>query len=181
MIYVELFLGFLRVGCFAFGGAYGAISLIRDTVLAYGWLSDEVLSYMIAVSECTPGPIMVNLATYVGSDQAGIFGAAIATFAVVLPSFLIILVIMIILDDLLKNKYIQAILKGLKPCIIGIILATGMYTIFKNCLTANSLIEVRAVVMTMILGVIMFIIKKDLSPIKLIILSAILGIFIYGI
>ena len=63
MIYLDLFLGFLKAGCFAFGGAYGAIPLIRDVVLSYGWLSDETLTYMIAVSESTPGPIMVNLAT----------------------------------------------------------------------------------------------------------------------
>ena len=66
MIYLDLFLGFLKVGCFAFGGAYGAIPLIRDVVMSYGWLSDEMLTYMIAVSESTPGPIMVNLATYIG-------------------------------------------------------------------------------------------------------------------
>ena len=65
MIYLELLLGFLKVGCFTFGGAYSAIPLIRDVVLSYSWLSDEELSYMIAVSESTPGPIMVNLATYV--------------------------------------------------------------------------------------------------------------------
>ena len=65
MIYLDLFLGFLKVGCFAFGGAYGAIPLIRDVVMSYGWLSDEMLTYMIAVSESTPGPIMVNLATYI--------------------------------------------------------------------------------------------------------------------
>ena len=63
MMYWDLFLGFLKVGCFAFGGAYGAIPLIRDVVLSYGWLNDEMLTYMIAVSESTPGPIMVNLAT----------------------------------------------------------------------------------------------------------------------
>ena len=76
MIYLDLFLGFLKVGCFAFGGAYGAIPLIRDVVMSYGWLSDEMLTYMIAVSESTPGPIMVNLATYVGSSQAGFLGAS---------------------------------------------------------------------------------------------------------
>ena len=69
MIYWQLFIGFLQVGCFAFGGAYGAIPLIRDVVLANGWLTEEKLTYMIAVSESTPGPIMVNLATYVGSSQ----------------------------------------------------------------------------------------------------------------
>ena len=88
MIYIELFLGFLKVGCFAFGGAYGAIPLIRDVVLTYGWIDEEMLTYMIAVSESTPGPIMVNLATYIGSNQAGFLGAVIATLAVVTPSFL---------------------------------------------------------------------------------------------
>ena len=90
MIYLDLLLGFLRVGCFAFGGAYGAIPLIRDVVLSYGWLTDEQLSYMIAVSESTPGPIMVNMATYIGSSQAGLTGALIATFFVVLPILLIV-------------------------------------------------------------------------------------------
>ena len=93
MIYLDLFLGFLKVGCFTFGGAYGAIPLIRDVVLSYGWLGDEELTYMIAISESTPGPIMVNLATYVGSSQGGFFGALLATLAVVLPAFFIIILV----------------------------------------------------------------------------------------
>ena len=92
MIYLDLLLGFLKVGCFAFGGAYGAIPLIRDVVMSYGWLSDEMLTYMIAGSESTPGPIMVNLATYIGSSQAGFLGAVIATLAVVLPGYPMIMV-----------------------------------------------------------------------------------------
>ena len=134
MIYWDLMIGFLKVGLFAFGGAYGAIPLIRDVVLSYGWLEDDMLTTMIAVSESTPGPIMVNLATYVGSAQAGFWGALIATAAVVLPSFVIILLIMALLKKLLKNPYVQAVLRGLKPCMIGIILATGVYMILHNCL-----------------------------------------------
>ena len=84
----------LKVGCFTFGGAYSAIPLIRDVVRSYGWLSDEILTYMIAVSESTPGPIIVNLATYVGNSQAGFWGAVLATLAVVMPSFFVILLIM---------------------------------------------------------------------------------------
>lgn len=114
MIYIELFLGFLKVGCFAFGGAYGAIPLIRDVVLTYGWIDEEMLTYMIAVSESTPGPIMVNLAAYIGSNQAGFLGAVIATLAVVTPSFLIVLLITTLLQNVLKNRYAQAILRGLK-------------------------------------------------------------------
>ena len=111
MIYWDLFLGFLKVGCFTFGGAYSAIPLIRDVVRSYGWLSDETLTYMIAVSESTPGPIIVNLATYVGNSQAGFWGAVLATLAVVLPSFFVILLIMGVLKNTLKNKYVQAILE----------------------------------------------------------------------
>ena len=99
MIFLELFLGFLKVGCFSFGGAYFAIPLIRETVLSHGWLSDETVSYMIAVSESTPGPIMVNMATYVGSSQAGFWGALVATTAVVLPSFLIILLVCVLMKS----------------------------------------------------------------------------------
>ena len=130
MIGLDLFLGFLKVGCFAFGGAYGAIPLIRDVVMSYGWLSDEMLTYMIAVSESTPGPIMVNLATYVGSTEAGFFGALVATLAVVLPSFIIILLITALLKNAFKNKYVQAVLRGLKPSVIGIVLAMGV--VFSN-------------------------------------------------
>ena len=87
MIYLELILGFLEVGCFSFGGAYAAIPLIRDVVLKYGWLEEETLLYFIGVCESTPGPIMINLATYVGSSQAGVLGALLATTMVVLPAF----------------------------------------------------------------------------------------------
>lgn len=186
MIYLDLFLGFLKVGCFAFGGAYGAIPLVRDVVLSYDWLSDEMLSYMIAVSESTPGPIMVNLATYIGSNQAGFLGAVVATLAVVLPSFLIILIITALLKTALKNKYVQAVLRGLKPCVIGIVLATGIYMVLGNCFGAISAIRVnvQAMIITAFLVASMIgykkIAKKKLSPIMLIILSAVAGIIVYG-
>lgn len=186
MICLDLLIGFLKVGLFAFGGAYGAIPLIRDVVLAYGWLNDEMLTYMIAVSESTPGPIMVNLATYVGSSQAGFPGALIATAAVVLPSFIIILLIMVLLKKLLKNPYVQAILRGMKPCIIGIILATGLYMILHNCVDSSIQFSLNttAIIMTVVLSAVYFgsgkILKKGISPIGLIGISAVAGIIIYG-
>ena len=186
MIYLELFVGFLKVGCFAFGGAYGAIPLIRDIVLSYGWLSDEMLTYMIAVSESTPGPIMVNLATYVGSEKAGILGSLIATLAVVLPSFIIVLLITVLLKKALKNPYVQAVLRGLKPCMIGIVLATGIYMIFKNgFILQEHTILIRPLILTVVLGAVYFgsrkIWKNGISPIILICLSAIAGIVAYGL
>lgn len=186
MIYLDLLLGFLKVGCFAFGGAYGAIPLIRDVVMSYGWLSDEMLTYMIAVSESTPGPIMVNLATYIGSSQGGLPGAVVATFAVVFPSFLIILLITALLRTALKNKYVQAILRGLKPCVIGIVLATGIYMILRNCLGSllAPQISIRAILITVLLMGVRLVYqkgtKKKLSPIMLILLAAVLGAGIYG-
>lgn len=187
MIYLDLFLGFLKVGCFAFGGAYGAIPLVRDVVMSYGWLSDETLTYMIAVSESTPGPVMVNLATYVGSNQAGFWGAVVATLAVVLPSFFIILLVTALLKSALKNKYVQAVLRGLKPCVIGIVLATGVYLIVQNCLfVSNGMnIDIISLVITLALAIIMIaykhVSKKKMSPIMLIILSAIIGMTVYAI
>ena len=186
MIYLDLLLGFLKVGFFAFGGAYGAIPLIRDVVLSYGWIEDEMLTYMIAVSESTPGPIMVNLATYVGSSQAGFCGAVIATLAVVFPSFMIILLIMVLLKKLLKNPSVQAILRGLKPCMIGIILATGLYMILHNCIGSISSLSPNstAIILTVVLSALYFgsrKIKKDgISPIGLIGISALMGILVYG-
>jgi len=187
MICIDLFLGFLKVGCFAFGGAYGAIPLIRDVVMSYGWLSDEMLTYMIAVSESTPGPIMVNLATYVGSSQAGFLGAVVGTLAVVLPSFLIILLVTASLKTALKNKYVQAVLRGLKPSVIGIVLATGIYMVLKNCFgtVAALKMNLQAMIITALLAASLFgykkFAKKKLSPIILIIISAAAGVVVYGL
>ena len=121
MIYLDLFLGFLKVGCFSFGGAYGAIPLIRDVVMKYGWLTEDQLTYMIAVSESTPGPIMVNLATYVGSSQAGVLGSLVATLAVVLPSFIIILIVAKCYDKFRNSKVVKGCMSGLKPAVVGLI------------------------------------------------------------
>lgn len=184
MIYLELFLGFLKVGCFAFGGAYGAIPLIQDVVLDYGWLSKEQLTYMIAVSESTPGPIMVNLATYIGSSQAGLSGSLLATFAVILPSFLIILLITAILKTAVKNAGVQAVLRGLKPCMIGIILATGIYMTLDHCAPGQTL-DIPAAAITFSLAAAMALyrkyLKKKLSPILLIVIAALVGIAVYGL
>ncbi len=184
MIYVELFFGFLKAGCFSFGGAYGAVPLIRDIVLGYGWMTDEELTYLIAVSESTPGPIMVNLATYIGSIQAGFLGSILATFAVVLPSFLIILLVTILWKTAGKHPYVSAVFQGLKPCITGIILATGVYMAVAHC-RAGQQWEASSAAITVFLAAAMYAVRrrtgKNLSPIQLILLSGIAGILVYGV
>ena len=177
MILLDLFLGFFKVSCFTFGGAYGAIPLIRDAVHTYGWLTDDELSYMIAVSESTPGPIMVNLATYVGAEQAGFWGALVATFAVVLPAYLVILLVTTVLENAIKNPNVQAVLRGLKPCVTGIVVATGL----TMCLQLTP--DQKSAALLAILIAAMWgykkLSKKKLSPIGLIILSAVLGMVIF--
>lgn len=184
MIYLELFLGFLQVGCFSFGGAYAAIPLIRDVVLSYGWLSEETLLYFIAVAESTPGPIIVNLATYIGSSQAGILGAALATLTVILPAFLVILGIVSVMDKFLQNPYVKAVMDGLKPCVAGIVMAIGGYMLFENLLPEGGF-QWQALVITVILGALCVynhvVKKKKVAPIPLILLSAGLGIVIYSL
>ena len=185
MIYLKLFWDFFKVSCFTFGGAYGAIPLIRDMVLKNGWITDERLSYMIAVSESTPGPIMVNLATYVGNDQAGFWGSLIATFGVVLPAYLVIMLVIGILKNVIRNPHVQAVLRGLKPCVVGIVLATGCYMVIRNCLTTPLGLDLRACFITgcLTLALILYprITKKKLSPIALICISACLGAVVYAL
>ena len=187
MIYLELLIGFLKVGLFSFGGAYAAIPLIREVVLSYGWVSEEMLTDMIAVSESTPGPIMVNLATYVGTSQAGIPGAIIATLASILPAFVIILLIMEVMKHTLNNKYAQAVMRGLQSCVIGVITAVGVHMLYKNAiiLLTGAEADWRPLALAVVLAVIYFgsrkikKLKKGISPILLIGISAILGIIIF--
>ena len=183
---LNLFIGFLKVGMFAFGGSYGAIPLIRDVVLSYGWLDEESLTYMIAVSESTPGPIMVNLATYIGKSQAGFWGSVVATTAVVIPSFVVISIVSRILARFMKNRYVNGALGGLKPCIMGLIAATGIYMVVSACFVSDentTSLSVQNLGITLFLFALIFItekfFKKQLSPIALILISAVAGIIIF--
>ena len=182
MIFLKLFWEFFKVSSFTFGGAYGAIPLIRDMVLTNGWLSDQRLSYMIAVSESTPGPIMVNLATYIGSDQAGFWGAAVATFAVVLPAFLAILLVTGLLRSIIRHPAVQAVLGGLTPCVVGIVAATGLCMTAENLFPGPGISWQAVAVAGALTGAIVLWPKirgKKLSPITLILLSALLGILFF--
>ena len=191
MIYLELFLTFLKIGAVSFGGGYAMIPLIQDEVVTNGWLTiNEILNF-IAVSESTPGPIAINMATFVGSSQGGLFGAFCATLGVVLPSFVIILIIASVIKGLLKYAGVQAFLNGLRPVVVGLILGTAI-TIFMQVIFAFENIETSIIafdykaliIFAIVVGIHLFYkwkSKKAISPILLIILSAILGLILYGI
>ena len=110
MIYLELFIGFLIIGLLSFGGAYGAIPIMKDVALHFEWIDESMLTNMIGVSESTPGPIMVNLATFIGNQVGGLLGAAIATITVILPAFVIILLVMVLFKKAMERKWFQNIL-----------------------------------------------------------------------
>lgn len=125
MILLQLFWNFLVIGAVSFGGGYGMISLVRETVLGHGWLTESEFLSFIAVSESTPGPLAVNMATFIGASQAGLAGSFAATVGVVLPSFVIILLIAAALHSLMKYAGVNAFLAGVRPCVVAMILATA--------------------------------------------------------
>lgn len=187
---LKLFLTFFEIGAVSFGGGYGMISLIREKVVGNGWLSEEELLNMIAVSESTPGPIAVNMATFVGSSQGGVLGAALATLGVVLPAFIIILIISTLIKNLLKFSGVQAFLSGVRPCVIGLILATSVNMFLSTVLGVSSFtalpdIDLKAIAILAILIAFAAVFKtlrsKKPSPILMIVISAGLGMLVYGI
>ena len=190
MIYLKLFLTFFEIGMFTFGGGYAMISLIRDKALALGWLTEEELLNMIAVSESTPGPIAVNMATFVGSTQGGVLGSLVATLGVVLPSFIIILIVCALIRNFLKYKGVQAFLGGVRPCVIALILATSITMALNTLLNVTTIgggfapdlrgIAILAILVTFTLIWKKFKNKKP-SPILMILISAGLGMLFYSI
>lgn len=121
-----LFAEFFKIGLFCFGGAFGMLPLIEETVVAHGWMTQAQFYDFVGVCESTPGPIAVNVATYVGSTQAGVWGSLCATLGVILPSFLIILLIASVLRNVTGNRWFRGFLQGVQPVIVGMILSTGL-------------------------------------------------------
>ncbi len=190
MIYLDLFFTFLKIGAFSFGGGYGMLSVIREQCLSHGWLTEEGIANFIAVSESTPGPIAINMATFIGSSQGGILGSFLATLGVVLPAFTIILLIAAIMKKLLQYAGVKAGLTGIQPVVVGLILTTGA-TMLLSTVTGISTIEskfsfdYKSLVIFAVVAAVGFIYKKmrkkAISPIILILISAILGIVFFGL
>lgn len=190
MIYLKLFLTFLEIGAVSFGGGYGMLSLMKELTVGNGWLTEKEMLNFIAVSESTPGPIAINMATFIGSSQGGILGAFLSTLGVVLPAFVIILIIASVANGLLKKSGVKAFLGGVKPCIVSLIIGTALTMGIKAFLglakIGNSIIiDYKALI---ILGIIIavscfikYVLKKKTKPILMIVISALLGMIIYSI
>ena len=170
MIFLELFLTCFKVGLFTIGGGAAIIPILQQEVVAKGWISmEEVLTY-IAISESTPGPIAINMATFVGSSQGGFLGALCATLGMVMPSFIIILTIAKFFSKFSENKYIKTVLVSIRPFVVGMILSAGLYLVL-SAVGVSSPEKIKAfdflsidcllgIILTASLGAIMFAYKK---------------------
>lgn len=180
MIYLKLFWEFFKIGLFTFGGGYAMLPLIRQTVLSNGWTTEKQMVDFIAVSESTPGPLAVNISTYIGVRTAGFWGAAAATLGVILPSFIIILLISHCYVKFQKNKMVNGAMEGLRPAVAALI-ATALLSVAGNVFDIGSLLTRDNLVNAVIFLAAAFLCWRKKHPIMIIAVSAVLGIVINGI
>ena len=189
MTYLILFLEFLKIGAFTFGGGYAMIPFIQETVLKHGWLTNQELIDFIAVSESTPGAFAVNISTYVGSQVGSaengffgsILGAILATTGVVLPAFLIIIIIAKIYEKFKTSRTVQGAMFGLKSTVVGLIAAAvisiAIEVFFAKGFTATVFATSEFWFSISVFAVMLFLLLyKKLSPVIIIGLSAGLGV-----
>ncbi|WP_303866344.1 chromate transporter [Acetobacterium wieringae] len=189
MIYLDLFITFFKIGLFTIGGGYAMIPLIQQEVVDHGWLTLLELTDFIAVAESTPGPFAVNIATFVGMEMGGLPGALTTTTAVVLPSFIIILLIAKAFTNFQQNKWVQGALYGMRPVVIGLIASAVLLLMSSGFIgheaQINSVggffasLQYLEIIIFSICVFVYF--RFKLHPIKLILISAALGMLFFGV
>lgn len=182
MIYLQLFYTFFKIGLFGFGGGYAMLSMIQgEVVTRYGWLTPQEFTDIVAISQMTPGPIGINSATYVGFTATGsIWGSVIATFAVVLPSFILMLVISKFFLKYQKHPVVESIFNGLRPAVVGLLASAAL--VLMNAENFGSPTEdTYSFVISIIIFLIAFIgtRKYKANPILMIIACGIAGLLLY--
>ena len=182
MIYLQLFWAFFKIGAFTFGGGYAMIPLIEEAVIGNHWLEVQEFIDFIAVSESTPGAFAINISTYVGTHVAGFLGAVCCTVGVVLPSFLAVMVVIMIYDSFKKSKAIKGIFSGLRPAVVGLIgaaiISIGMTVLFQDDFHIEAFTSPLFWESLAIFGVGLFCNYKKIHPILIILISASLGLLI---
>ena len=190
MIYLQLFLTFLKVGAFTFGGGYAMLSLIGESVLAYGWMTEAEFLNFLGVETVIPGPIAVNMATFVGYQQGGFPGALLATLGVALPSFIIILLVASLLKNLLKYPPVKAFIAGMRPALGGLILSVALtmaLTVFFGLDSVKSkalFFDWRSLVVLAVVVLVPMVWKKvrkkEFSSIWLVVIAGVMGMLVFG-
>ena len=187
MILLRLFWEFFKTGLFAVGGGMATLPFLYDMAEKTGWFTAAQLADMIAVSESTPGPIGVNMATYVGFHTAGIPGAVIATLGLITPEIIIILIIARVLQKFRQNKTVDAAFYGLRPCSVGLIAAAGLLVVkvamfcfdkYEQSGVFTDLFNWKALILAAVLLILTRWVKplKKLHPIFFILGSALIGV-----
>ena len=172
-IYIQLFLSFFKIGLFGFGGGYAIISLIQHEIEVHGWMTQSEFTDIIAISQMTPGPIGINSATYVGYTASGtVLGSIIATFAIVLPSFLIMLTLVRFFFALQGNKYLEWAFLGLRPSVIGLIGAAAILL-----MNRDNFIDYKSFIIFLLAFLLSF--TGKFHPILLILMAGVAGFVIY--
>ena len=172
-IYIQLFLSFFKIGLFGFGGGYAIISLIQHEIEVHGWMTQSEFTDIIAISQMTPGPIGINSATYVGYTASGtVLGSIIATFAIVLPSFLIMLTLVRFFFALQGNKYLEWAFLGLRPAVIGLIGAAAILL-----MNRDNFIDYKSFIIFLLPFLLSF--TGKFHPILLILMAGVAGFVIY--
>lgn len=183
MIYLTLIYEFFKIGLFSIGGGLATIPFLSDLGVKYGWFTQNELIQMIAVSESTPGPIGINMATYVGYKTAGYFGALSATLAEVLPELIIIILISAIFQKYKDNKYVVKAFKYIRPCTFALMFTAFISIFFNSVILINKINETGNVIdafniKTIAIFIIIYILNKKTKfhPIIYICISALLGV-----
>lgn len=177
MIYLQLFLSYLKIGFFGFGGGYAMLSLIQqEVVVSRGWITTAQFTDIVAISQMTPGPIAINSATYIGYEVAGVLGSIIATTAVCVPCFVIMLSLAKFYLRVRGNRYMEGAMNGMTPVLVGMITAAALLLMFPSDNEGASFIDTWSWV---IFGVCVVMNMLRVNPILLIALSAVAGVLIY--
>lgn len=178
-IYLDLFLTFFKLGATTFGGGYAMMSQIKESIVERKeWLTNDELLEVFAISESTPGPVAINMATYIGFQKGKVLGSILATLGVILPSFIIIFIISLFLNKFLENKYVAYAFVGIKCAVAFLILKAGL-NLFKKMKKTPWQLCVFGIVL--ILMILLELFSKSFSSIYLIIIGGVIGIIILTI
>ena len=179
MIYLQLFISYLKIGFFGFGGGYAMLSLIQNEIVEQrGWITVSQFADIVAVSQMTPGPIAINSATYIGYTIGGFWGSVVATIAVCLPALTVMLALTKFFLKLKDNRYVHGVITGMRPVVVGMIAAAALLLIFPKQRADSSFIDHWSWIL---FAATLYASYKKVNPILLIALSAVAGIVIYGV
>ena len=175
---LALFISYLKIGFFGFGGGYAMLSLIHsEVVVRNGWITNGEFTDIVAISQMTPGPIAINSATYIGYEVAGIFGSVVATVAVCIPAMTLMMLITHFFLRLEHNRYVRGVVMGMRPVVVGMIASAALLLILPHDTEGQSFIDGWS---WAIFAIALLLSARKLNPILLIVASGVAGVLIYG-